>query len=607
MCLTLAIVCALSSVVAEGPQRPRVAVFLSGEAGEQAEAIGKALPGELGETGHVAETASLAEVHHLCLAPFGCRKALARARKQSVAFALFLQVQGAKNDLRATVNFIELPGRSRLLSEQYEETNVARMTADIARDLKPFLTGVTTERLPQILSGLSSGNDDRAAVGRAELRAMRGEALPLTLLEAFTETENEVARVALAGKLARLGDPAPLPEFRAALSGAAVSAGDEGGATAESGLRCRLGTPFCELAGQARDRESAAAIAKLLVAEQERAVGLQKTAEGAERRLGPDMVTLTPEERARAKKQADYYSELLSESKEFQSAAIHALGRIAVPETARALLDTVLINSYADAARRALVEMGSAASKTLLASVRDEQLATDCVRLLGEIRDAGTVAALAAELPKTDPFIQQLIVEALGKIGEVEAAPPVRRYLDDPYLGRAAALALGRMKDARSVPRLVQLLSSRSLRETAAEALALTGNEEAIQALLSALRAAGAVEERKLFVRALGKSGSGRVAVELLRYVRDADVREDAAQAICELGLNAEKSLLGALAADDWGTRRNAIYLLGLVGAASSSEKLQQIANGKDADSSFMARAAISKLEERSRLVGADE
>jgi len=462
-----------------------------------------------------------------------------------------------------------------------------------AEDAPP--SRVSVSRLPDIIAALSSGSEERIERARAELMAMQGEALALTLLETFAEAEHEPVRIALAEKLAAIGDAAPLPDLRKALMG---SMGDEGGATAESGLRCRLGTPYCRLAGKVKDEASAPLIAKLLVEEQERAISLQKTALAAERRLGPDMVTLTKEERARAQKQADYYSGFLADSKGFQAAAIEALGRIAVPATARVLLETVLIDAYAETARRAIIEMGTAASKALLDAIDDEKLCTDCARLLGEIGDPATAEPLLRELKGADPFIRQLIIEALGKIGREGATEPIRGCLDDPYLARSAIEALGRLKDADSVPRFTKLLTSTQLRRVAAEALGRIGTKEAIQSLLSLL--AGSRENKELALRALGKSKSELAVAKLLEQVSDRDTREEATKALLEVGHGAEQPLVAALASDDWPTRRNAIYLLGLIGTQQSTDKLEEIARGIDIEAVFMARAALKEIHRRS-------
>lgn len=461
-----------------------------------------------------------------------------------------------------------------------------------AEDGPPAMVSVS--RLPSIIAGLSSGSEERVDRAQAELMAMQGEALALTLLETFVEAENEVVRIALAEKLAAIGDAAPLPDLRKMVQG---STGEEGGATAESGLRCRLGAPFSQLAGKVRDKVSAPLIAKLLVEEQKRAVSLQKTAEAAERRLGPDMVTLTKEERARAQKQADYYSALLADSRMFQAAAIEALGTIAAPATARVLLDTVLIDAYAEAARRAIVEMGTASSKALLDAIDDEKLCTDCARLLGEIGDRTTVEPLLRELQGADPFIRQLIIEALGKIGHAGAIVPIRGYLDDPYLARSAVEALGRLKDTESIPRFTKLLTSTQLRGVAAEALGRIGTKEAIRPLLPLL--AGSREARRLALRALGKSKSELAVAKLLEQVSDREVREQATTALLEVGQDAERPLVAALASDDWKTRRNAIYLLGLIGTQQSAAILEEIAKGTDTGTAFMARAALKEIRIR--------
>jgi HEAT repeat protein len=571
-------------------EKPRVAIAAFGGADGTAGAVREAVREQL------KPVAELVEADDPALALGEPKQVLQLAKRAGASYALLLKVEAAGRATLVQLRFFGLPGPVELLAEQYRNADPAKIAAEIARDVRPFLTGVSAAKLPEIIASLSSGTDDRVAMAKAELRAVQGEALALALLEAFSEAENEVVRLALAEKLAGLGDPAAVPELRNALSG---SKGEEGEATAESGFRCRLGTPFCRLAGKVRDRASASIIAKLLAQEQQRAASLQQTAIAAERKLGADMVTLTAEERARAQKQADYYSGLVADSKAFQAAAIEALGSIGVPETASVLLSTVLIDEYSDAARRALVEMGPAASKTLLESLSDERLSANCARLLGEIQDKATVEPLLRGLVGADPFIRQLIIEALGKIGDARAVEPLRGYLDDPYLRLPAIQALGRLKDAGTVPRLAKLLASPQSREAAAEALGRIASQEALAALQALLAGKPSTEDQLLVLRSLGKSGRREVVGELMKGMNGKETREAAIRAVCEIGQEAEPALLDALSSADWETRRNAIFLLGRVGAEAAKPKLLEAAKGPDADLAFIAASALRKLQER--------
>ena len=519
-------------------------------------------------------------------------------RELAATYLILVHVSRVGKSLEIHTRLVELPSAKKLFSGDYRGASQDAVIAEAVRDLRPFFVGATLTELPEILNRLGSTNEQTVAQAQAELRAMRGEALSLTLLEALAETENETAKVALAEKLADLGDSSCMPDLLSALKGSASGGGEP---EAVSGFRCQFGTPVCGLAGTTRFKPAAPLIAKLLAEEQARAAALHQRAENASRRLGPDMVTLTPEERARAKKQAEYYSQLVADSKRCQAAAIKALGAVGHPDTAQVLLVTTLIDEYADPARSALVEMGAAATAALLASVSDEQLGTDCLRLLGEIGDEAAAQPLLREFEKAGLFRKGLIVEALGKIGDARAVPVIRGSLDQPYLAPFAIEALGRLRDEGSVPLLMERLDSEALRRTALEALGRIGSQPAIDRLLALLAEIPSPSDQDRILASLGRSRDGSLAPKLLGYVSDADAREHAVSAIQELGVAAEEPLLEATQSQDWPIRRNAIYVLGLVGGTKCVARLQSVADGDDPDLAYMARAALEKVRDRMR------
>jgi HEAT repeat protein len=109
---------------------------------------------------------------------------------------------------------------------------------------------------------------------------------------------------------------------------------------------------------------------------------------------------------------------------------------------------------------------GSDAVEAALISVLDDpepKVRAHAVDSLIELECVAAVAPLAARLEhETDPMVVRLVVDALGRLGEIEAVPALVAYLetrlDDPPLN--AIWALGALEDHRALPVLAGLRSS---------------------------------------------------------------------------------------------------------------------------------------------------
>lgn len=146
-----------------------------------------------------------------------------------------------------------------------------------------------------------------------------------------------------------------------------------------------------------------------------------------------------------------------------------------------------------------------------LPHLRDERPRTraNVIALLGELKHAGARAELIAMLGmKEYERDHTRLLRALGKIGEPEAAPAIRPFLNDAKERRriAAVVALAALRDTVAVEALSGRLNDAALtvRSAASQALIRCG-VPAVEPLCAALLSEQGVLAPSLFLRTLGR------------------------------------------------------------------------------------------------------
>ena len=174
--------------------------------------------------------------------------------------------------------------------------------------------------------------------------------------------------------------------------------------------------------------------------------------------------------------------------------------------------------------------------------------------------------------------------------------------LKDPdwAVRREAVITLGEMGDERCVEPLARSLRDGDwqVREAAVEALALVGSP-AVDPLIKQLRD---WDIRKYAIRALGKIKDERVLDPLLAQLRSDEFKEDATEALVELGQPAVEKLVAALKDKDENVRKQAVIALGRIKDSGAVEALIERLQDKDWFIRLTAAAALETIgDERGR------
>ncbi len=258
-------------------------------------------------------------------------------------------------------------------------------------------------------------------------------------------------------------------------------------------------------------------------------------------------------------------------------AALDAVGRLGDASAVSSIV--AVLGSGGPAVRAAaavaLARLGSPpALAALVAELgRAESDPEPVVRAL-RLAGAAVLPALRACIDAgTPPLAVDGCTRALGQAGDASDAARLRTALDRGVLSPLAALpALGELGGDAAAPAVLEALSSAddAVRHAAERALlALLDparpDGRAVDPLLSALRAPRLpLAERAVILRLLGRTGAKRVAPELVRVVRDANVPSVVAAAIAALGdvgAGAWEDLLVEKLDDDVGAVRMAAAL----------------------------------------------
>ena len=174
--------------------------------------------------------------------------------------------------------------------------------------------------------------------------------------------------------------------------------------------------------------------------------------------------------------------------------------------------------------------------------------------------------------------------------------------LKDPdwVVRREAAITLGEMGDERCVEPLCHALRDGDwqVREVAIEGLGQIGSP-AVELLIRLLRD---WDVRKYAIAALGKIRDERVLDPLMLQLRNDEFKDDALNALVELGQPALSRLIKALKDKDENIRKQAVLALGRIKEAEAIEPLIEMLGDGDWFTRLTAAAALEAIgDERGR------
>lgn len=257
------------------------------------------------------------------------------------------------------------------------------------------------------------------------------------------------------------------------------------------------------------------------------------------------VVELTARQAARLAMAAAQGLADLAAGDQLRAAALEALRRAARSE------------GRADVARVALAALGQVGDPTAeLGALLDDPAASPNLRwlaieVLGE--GARTLDMLRRRLDRgaDEPFVETMVVEALGRGRYAPALPALRRIARgggaDPHLRRTAVAALGRLDHPEAAAALAALAADQGapteLRGAAAAALPDTLGESERGALRQALRVERLPAElAAALARALARAGEGEAITPLVRSAQG-DTGADAVASIEALASLGDQSV----------------------------------------------------------------
>lgn len=170
----------------------------------------------------------------------------------------------------------------------------------------------------------------------------------------------------------------------------------------------------------------------------------------------------------------------------------------------------------------------------------------------------------------------------------------------DWVVRREAVVTLGEMGDERCVDPLARALRDGDwqVRDAAIEALGMVG-PPAVDVLIKRLRE---WEIRKSVIRALGKIKDERVLDPLMGQLRSDEFKDDATQALAEIGKPAVEKLVTGLADKDENVRKQCVLALGEIRDPEAIDPLVEKLQDKDWFTRLTAAAALEKIgDERGR------
>src|SRR6476660_2717652 len=224
-------------------------------------------------------------------------------------------------------------------------------------------------------------------------------------------------------------------------------------------------------------------------------------------------------------------------------------------------------------------------------------------------------ATPAVSEPVTDAFTDQVAAELTGEqaVRVESAAEPTEQVvleeekvkdeieiqidlLKDPdwVVRREAAITLGEMGDERCVEPLCKALydGDWQVREVAVEALGQIGSP-AVEMLIKMVRD---WDVRKYVIMALGKIRDERVLDPLMLQLRSDEFKDDATNALVELGEPALERLVKALKDKDEMVRKQAVLALGRIKHTGAVDPLIEMLADADWFTRLTAAAALEAI-----------
>ena len=174
--------------------------------------------------------------------------------------------------------------------------------------------------------------------------------------------------------------------------------------------------------------------------------------------------------------------------------------------------------------------------------------------------------------------------------------------LDDPdwVVRREAVITLGEMGDERCIAPLAKALRDGDwqVREVAVDAIGQVG-PPAVELLIKLLRD---WDVRKYAILSLGKIRDERVLDPLMLQLRNDEFKDDAINALVELGEPAVARLVTALRDKDENVRKSAVLALGRIRSGEAVDSLIEMLGDKDWFIRLTAAAALEAIgDERGR------
>lgn len=223
--------------------------------------------------------------------------------------------------------------------------------------------------------------------------------------------------------------------------------------------------------------------------------------------------------------------------------------------------------------------------------------------------------AIPATEEATDEFADQVAAELTGDSPAAQAEPAestepvvleeekVKDEIDiqidllkdtDWVVRREAAITLGEMADERCVEPLCNALRDGDwqVREVAVDALGQIGSP-AVELLIRLLRD---WDVRKYAIMALGKIRDERVLDPLMMQLRNDEFKDDATNALVNLGEPALSRLIKALQDKDEMVRKQAVLALGQIKHTDAIDPLITMLSDKDWFTRLTAAAALEAI-----------